>query len=248
MKKMIVKTAVAAIAVAMVGSASAASVTADFASAYVFRGITFNDEAVFQPGVESGLAIPEEYGSVAIGAWANYDIGDYGGALKSSEFSEVDWYASYGLPTLVEGLDLAIGYTEYTYPNAELVSDKEVSFGGGFSVADVALGATAYLGVGGGAKGTAYFEFTAGYDIEVSEELTASLGASAAYVDFDGGENGLHDGSLSAGLSYAINDSWSAGVSGTYIAQLDDEVLVDVEDDGGYDVEFVGMFSLACDM
>ena len=28
----------------------------------------------------------------------------------------------------------------------------------------------------------------------------------------------------------------------------DDEVLVDVEDGGGYDVEFVGMFSLAAEM
>ena len=244
MKKVITTTIAAGL---MASGATAGTVTADFASAYVFRGVTFNDEAVFQPGVESGLPIPEAYGSLAIGAWGNYDIGDYGGALKSSEFSEVDLYASYGLPTLVEGLDLALGWTEYTYPGGG-VSDKEASVGAGFSVADIALGATAYLGVGGGIKGTTYLEFTAGYDIELDEALALSLGGSFAYVDFDGGENGLHDGSLSAALSYAFAEGWSAGISGTYIAQLDDDVLVDVEDGGGYDVEFVGMFSIAAEM
>lgn len=227
--------------------ASAGSVTADFASAYVFRGTTFNDEAVFQPGVEAGLAIPEEYGSVSIGAWGNFDIGDYGGDIESSEFSEVDLYGSYSLPTIIDGVDLALGWTEYTYPTGGN-ADKEASVGAGFSLADIALGATAYFGVGGAISGSAYYEFTAGYDFEVSTELTASLGASAAYADIDGGESGMNDGTVSAGLSYAINEAWSAGVSGTYIAQLDDDVLVDVEDGGGYDVDFVGMFSLACEM
>ena len=249
MKKIITTTIAAGL---MVSGATAGSVTADFASAYVFRGATFNDEAVFQPGVEAGVPIPEEFGSLAIGAWGNYDIGDYGGSLKSSEFSEVDFYAGYGLPTLVEGLDISLGWTEYTYMDPAgaggIPSDKEGSLGLGFGVADVALGATAYYGFGGGIKGTTYLEFTAGYDVEIDESLAASFGASAAYVDFEDGENGLHDGSLSAALSYAFAEGWSAGISGTYIAQLDDEVLVDVEDGGVYDVEFVGMFSLACDM
>jgi uncharacterized protein (TIGR02001 family) len=245
--KKIITTAIATGLIAAAASAEV-SVTADFASAYVFRGVTFNDEAVFQPGIEAGLAVPEEYGSLSIGAWGNYDIGDYGGSIESSEFSEVDWYMSYGLPTLIEGLDLFVGYTDYTYPSAGGDADKEVNAGLGFEVAGIGLGATAYLGVGGAANGTAYYELTAGYDLTLSEELTASLGASAAYVDFEDGESGLHDGSLSAGLSYALSDAWNAGISGTYIAQLDDEVLDDVEDGGGYDVDVVGMFSIACEM
>ncbi len=59
------------------GAARAADVsaTADFASAYVFRGVTLNDGLVFQPGVSiSGFPIPEQYGSVTLGTWANYDI------------------------------------------------------------------------------------------------------------------------------------------------------------------------------
>lgn len=222
------------------------SITADFASAYVFRGTTFNDEAVFQPGIEAtGLGLPEGAGSLTIGVWGNYDIGDYGGTLKSSEFSEVDLYASYGLPTLVDGLDLFIGWTEYTYPTAASVADKEANFGAGYEVAGVALGATAYLGVGGGVNGNAYYELAAGYDLELSEALGASLGVSAAYFDPDTGTAGWNDGSLSAALSYAVFENWSVGASVAYIAQLDDEVLMDVEDGGGYDVDVVGVLSLA---
>ena len=76
MKKIITTT----IAAGLVGSVATAGVdvTMDLASAYVFRGITFNDGVVFQPGIEaSGLGLPEAYGAVAVGAWANYDIDDY---------------------------------------------------------------------------------------------------------------------------------------------------------------------------
>ncbi|MEN7973755.1 MAG: TorF family putative porin [Verrucomicrobiota bacterium] len=253
MKNMIVKTVVAGMVAAVTGTAMAegevpateVGITEDFASAYVFRGSTFNDEAVFQPGVEvTGLGLPEGAGSLTIGVWGNYDIGDYGGVLKSSEFSEVDWYASYSLPSLVDGLDLFVGWTEYTYPNGG-VSDKEASIGVGFDAAGAALGATAYLGVGGGINGNSYYELSAGYDLELSEELGASIGGSAGYLHTPAGEDGWNDGSLSAALSYSVCENWSVGASLAYIAQLDDDVLVDVEDGGTYDVDMVGMLSLA---
>jgi len=240
MKKIIAVTMAAGLA-ASVASAGV-STTFDFASAYVFRGVTYNDGAVFQPGIEAdGLGLPEEYGSVVVGAWANYDIDDYGGTLNSSEFSEVDWYGSYSLPSLVDGLDLFLGYTEYTYPGALGGADKEGNIGAGYEVAGVALGATVYFNVGGGDK-YYYYEFTAGYDMELTEELGASLGASAAYLDQENADSGFADGSLSAGLSYALSDVWSAGLSGAYIAQLDDKILPDGM--GAYDVDFVGMLSL----
>lgn len=41
------------------------STTFDFASAYVFRGVTYNDGPVFQPGIEAaGLGMPEAYGAL----------------------------------------------------------------------------------------------------------------------------------------------------------------------------------------
>jgi uncharacterized protein (TIGR02001 family) len=264
MKHIMNKTVVAGMITAVAGMASAqnevvteevvvaevpateVSVTADFASAYVFRGVTINDGAVFQPGIEAtGLGLKEEYGSVTVGVWGNFDFDNYKDS-DSSEFSEVDWYASYSLPTLIDGLDLFIGWIEYTYPGSDGGADKEGNIGAGYDIAGVALGATAYFGAGGAVHNSQYYDFTVGYDLELSEELGLSLGASAAYSDPDTGKDGWADGTLSIGLGYALSDNWSIGASAMYIGQLDDDVLVDEERGSyGYDVEGVGMLSIA---
>ena len=240
------------IAAGLIAGAATAEVSTTFnlASAYVFRGVTYNDGPVFQPGIEAaGLGLPEAYGAVTVGAWGNYDIDDYGGLLDSSEFSEVDWYLSYSLPVFVEGLDLFAGYTEYTYPNGG-TADKEGNLGAGYELAGIGLGYTAYFNVGSGGKDV-YNEFTLGYGMDLAEGLALGLGASAAYVAADEGDSGFADGSLSADVSYALGEVWSIGASVTYIAQLDDQILVDETlavdpvDGFGYDVDVVGILSLA---
>ena len=244
MKKLLTTTLAAGL-VAGVATAEV-STTFDFASAYVFRGVTYNDGAVFQPGIEaSGLGVPEAWGGVTIGAWGNYDIGDYDNTLASSEFSEVDWYLSYSLPTFVEGLDLFAGYTEYTYPGALGGADKEGNVGVGYEVIGIGLGYTLYFNVGSGEK-YYYNEFVASYGYDFTEELAASVYGSAAYLTSDapGQKDGFADGSLGADVSYALNDVWGIGASVTYIAQLDDEVLADGKYGTGYDVDLVGMLSL----
>ncbi len=246
MKNIMARTMAAGVIVAVAGTSSAGvEVTADFASAYVFRGATFNDGFVVQPGIEaSGLGLPEEYGSVAVGAWGNFDVDDYGGALEGSEFSEIDWYASYSLPSFVDGLDLFVGFTEYTYPTAASVADKEANVGLGYEVAGIALGATAFLGVGGGINGNAYYDLSVSYALEVTEELEVSAGVLVGYADPDAGEAGFNDGVFDLAASYALGGVWSVGASVAYIAQLDDAVLVDVDKGGTYDVDVVGMLSL----
>ncbi|MDZ8118948.1 hypothetical protein [Pontiella agarivorans] len=244
MKKIII----ASLAVGLAASSAlAVDVTLDLASAYVFRGVTLSDKASFQPGIEvSGFGLAEEYGSVAFGAWAAYDLDDSYTGASSSTFQETDWYVSYGLPTFVEGLDLSLGYCEYAYGAGS--SDEELSIGAGYTIAGVGLGATYYQGVGGAISTSAYYELAAGYDLDVTEELVVSLGARVGYADPDGGEAGFSDYDLSAAVSYPLTDVWSIGASATYIGQIDDDVLGDaVEATGtlGYDVDFVGMLSLA---
>jgi hypothetical protein len=95
MKKVILTIIMAALG-AGVGCAADVSVGADVASAYVFRGTTLNDGLVVQPYAEVGeFPIPEEYGSLTMGMWANFDIGDYGGTLDDNQFSEIDYYLTY---------------------------------------------------------------------------------------------------------------------------------------------------------
>jgi hypothetical protein len=194
----------------------------------------------------SGLGIPEKYGSVSVGVWGNFDVSDYDDAVKRNEFSEIDWYAVYGLPSFVDGLDLSIGFTEYTYPGSSADADGEVNLAVGYALFGVDLGVSANLGVGGGISGSTYYTLSAGYTFLLTEELELALGALAGYLDPDAGKSGFNEGVLDCALSYALNEVWSVGVSASYIAQLDDEVLVDKTPvSSGYDVKFVGMFSLS---
>jgi uncharacterized protein (TIGR02001 family) len=206
-----------------------ATLSLDVASAYVFRGATYNDGLVLQPGMEvGGLA------GLTFGVWGNLDLDDYDGTLEKGEFSELDPYVSYDLP--VEIVDLSVGYTEYTYPMGAN-ADREASVSIGKSAGPVDLAADVFYGVDGGIRKSLYVELSAGSEFELGC-LGAELGATVAYANPDEGESGFSHFTATAGLS-----AGPVGASVTYIGQIDDKVLPDVKDGGGYDVEVVGMLS-----
>ncbi|MFU8779717.1 MAG: TorF family putative porin [Kiritimatiellia bacterium] len=232
MKKMMTGVVATAMLVAGVAVAADVDLTVDVASAYVFRGDTLNDGPVVQPGLE--VALPHGF---ALGVWGNIDIDDYDGALEEGQFSEIDVYVSYALP--FELLDISIGYTEYTYPSGGGDADREVDIKFGYKVGPVDVGFGVFYGVDGGIEKSLYAELSLGSSYDVGA-VTVDVGATAGYLDPDEGESGFSGYSLSAGVSYGI-----LGAKVTYYGQIDDEVLVDVGDGGTYDVEVVGMLSLA---
>lgn len=239
-KKLIIMTIAACVAV--VAQAAEVSTYVDFASAYVFRGVTLNDGFVMQPGAEiSGFPIDEAYGSVAIGIWANYDINDIG---YGEEFSEVDYYISYSLP--VEIIDIGLTYTNYDYPGgAGGDSDQEITLSLGSAIGTNGLYASVSFnyGVGGAIEDDLYIQGALDYEMELTDALSASAGVTVAYLVSDTGSDGFNDATASVGLGYALNDNWSINGGLTYIAQLDDEVLSD--DD--YDVDLVASVGVSCD-
>jgi uncharacterized protein (TIGR02001 family) len=234
----------AAALAAGVATAADVSVSGDFASAYIFRGVTLNDGLVFQPGAEiSGFPIPEEYGSIAVGTWANFDISDDGGRLNRNEFSEIDYYISYSLPVSI--VDLGVAYTEYTYPNSSgTESDKEVAFSAGKGLGETGLYAslTANYGLGGLVEEEWYIQGALDYEKSLTDALTLSAGINAAYAIQKADDAGFNDAGASVGLSYALTENWSVGGSLNYVAQLDDDVLTDAE----YDKSFYATLGLAC--
>lgn len=235
MKKVALVALAMAVSAFAASSARAAEASAgvDLASAYVFRGATFNDGLVAQPYLEvSGLPID-------LGVWANFDIDDYDGAVNDGQFSEIDLYASYSVP--VDAVDLSVGYTEYAYPGAEGEADRELGVSLGLDL-PLAPFVGAYYGLDGGIDGSLYVDFGIGQDFELADGVGLSLGALVGYLSPDQGDDGFHQYELSASLSY---DFISAGV--TYYGQLDDEILVDVEDGGAYDVEVVGVIGVGFD-
>jgi hypothetical protein len=234
-----------------VAGAAEVGVSGDFASAYIFRGVTLNDGLVFQPGARiSGFPIPEEYGSVAVGTWANFDLSDADGRLNKNEFSEIDYYVTYTLP--IKAVDLGLTYTEYTYPNSGgAESDKEVALSVGKAVGETGLYPSIVFnyGLGGAVEDSWYIQGGLDYSKSLTETLTLSAGLKAAYLLSDVGEDGFNDATAKLGLAYALTENWSVNGSLNYVAQLDDEVLVDADysaDTLGYDKDFFATVGLAC--
>jgi hypothetical protein len=232
MEKVAIKVVAAAALLALVSApavrAADATVGVDVNSAYVFRGITFNEGFVAQPYLEvSGLPID-------IGVWGNFDIeSDEARGYGDSQFSEVDIYGSYALP--IEEVDVSVGYTEYTYPTGGIDADREISLSFGLdTILAPSLGI--FYGLDGGIEENFYAEAGVGHDVALTEEVGLSLGALIGYLDPKEGDSGFHQYALSASLSYEFV---SLGV--TYYGQVDDDVLTD----DAYDVEVVGTLGVS---
>jgi uncharacterized protein (TIGR02001 family) len=245
--------AVSVVAVVLVAGSSLyaaeASLSLDLASSYIFRGVTFNDGLVAQPGLEVG-----GLGGLSVGVWGNLDLDDYDGALADSQFSEVDIYGSYAIP--VEVVDLSVGYTEYVYPGGG-EADREVGISVGGAFEGVDLGADCFYGVDGAIEDSLYIELAAGSSFELCEDLGLDIGATVGYSSPDEGDDGFSHYTASLGLSYSV---LSVGV--TYIGQIDDDVLpdaaaaVDADEAAGveavdavlgYDAEVLGTIGVAID-
>ncbi len=218
-------------AAAVVASAEV-SVVVDFASAYTFRG-SFSDNYVIQPCFEiSGFGLPEKYGFVLVGMWGNFALDEDNGTSESSGFSEIDLYCFYSLPTIVDGMELYVGYTEYTFPNAEIVDDKEANIGIAYGIVGLALEATAYLGVGGGINADAYYNLSIYYTRGITQSLEVWIGAQVGYYDPSEAAAGWNDGLLDFGFTYSLGEVWYVGASVAYVSLLDtdDEETSDTTD------------------
>lgn len=221
------------------------SVTVDFANAYVFRGSIF-ENFVIQPGIEVwGLGLPDQYGSISVGVWGNIDVNDNDGTSGGSEFSEIDWYGTYYLPSLIDGLYLFIGYIEYTYPAAEIPANKEVNAGIEYWIEKLTVGTTAYYGIGGDARGDNYYDLSASYYPIFSEKLIVSFDVLAGYYDPDTGPSGWNEGIVDVAAEYALGRVWSVGATVAYIVQLDDSLHTEFQLDESNDGYLFTMLSFS---
>jgi uncharacterized protein (TIGR02001 family) len=233
-----------ALAGALSVSAADVSVGIDFASAYIFRGVTLNDGWVAQPGLEvSGLH------GFTVGTWANFDLEDNtGGAPSGGDFSEVDLYVSYAIP--VEGFGLSIGLTEYTYPRGVLETeqldgtvttepldaDRELNLI--LSLDDVPLAPSlgVYYGLDGLIDKALYLELGLSHEEALTEDVTASVGLAVGYVEPDAGDSGFNHATISAGLGYKF-----ASLGVIYVVETDDKVQ-EIDEDIAVTIGFSGSF------
>jgi len=229
-----------------------ATLTMDVATAHVFRGQTVVDSLVVQPNLElSGFGIPEEYGSLALGAWGSTAPFDDSTPSFDSIY-ETDWYLAYTLPKFTENLDLYFGYTQYQYSNFQSLDEKELNFGAGYELGGFMLGGSANFMVDDRnplTEDQVYFDFTADYGIEVSEEVEIIVGGLMSYMIQGRGndvllDNGFNHYELYVASEYALGEMWSIDGSLSYIGQLDSDVL----SNAAYDVGLLAQIGFSCEL
>lgn len=235
----IAASALALAATAAVGSEDrGTTLAADFVSAYVWRGITFNDGPVFQPSVDA------RYGGFGVNVWGNLDIDDYDGALERGEFSEVDFTLSYAAG--FGALDMEAGYIEYTFPGGDAGADREIYLDGGLDLGGgLSLGAAVFYNTD--VEGV-YAAFSLGYETAVTPALglEASVSVGAAQkrmtkVMANGHRGGWHDINLSLGASHDLGGGAGLSAFATYVESLDTGALP------RQDVNFLGGIGLSLD-
>ncbi|MFH2091205.1 MAG: hypothetical protein ABIJ31_02475, partial [Pseudomonadota bacterium] len=203
--------------------AADATASVNVASAYVWRGQTFNDGAVVQPSVD----VTSENG-FGFNAWGNYDLSDYNNTVDSREFSEIDFTVSYGFS--LEKLDIGVGVISYLFPagaadTAEVYLSLGMEIIGGLSAA-----ITGYYDFDA-LEEFSYSTFALSYGYDINDKLSAELGATIAYagdkfVQAAGGvDSGFFDYTLSLSMDYAISEAWGLSAGVTYIDTADDDNL-----------------------
>ncbi len=236
--------AVVALAAAIPAASLAADVTvgADVVSAYVWRGLTFNDGLVVQPSID--VAHPSGLG---FNVWGNFDISDYDGAVEEREFSEVDLTVSYALP--LEGpVSVTVGIVEYLFPkegnytpelpegHAEVEAKKdtdtrEVFVNLGFEPVDgLALGLNAYYDVD--EVDGLYGDVSIAYGYSVTEQLSLEASAKIGAADkkfaeyYAGGtKGGLFDWGAQLSATYAACESTEIGAFVAYASNVNKDAF-----------------------
>lgn len=217
----------------------------DVNSAYVWRGITFNDGLVVQPSVDVS------HKGFGFNVWGNYDISDYNETVDDYEFSEVDLTLSYGF-TLWK-IDLSVGLIEYLFP-----ANSGGSGGAGTREAFATAGMEVISGLSVGVE--YYYDFDevrdyyAAASVAYAYDFTSKLGAEAgvhvgyAGKDFSAGEDGgFHDWGAYISASFAVTDALSVGASVNYTDSMDTKVLPEPAEGetGNSDVEVYGGVSIS---
>ena len=212
-------------------SGPSASVAVPVYSAYVWRGIVVNDQAVAQPN-----ATISSHG-FSLNTWANYNFTDAYSAESKNEVSEVDLTASYSRaigPVTVGGV-----YAEYLYPHQTLVGadgtaaaapgTREVQ--GNISFTSLPLAPTLTLVRDLDLIEGFYASLALSQTITLSDKIGLALGFSTGVGDkdynkgyFGVSKTKLNDGNVSAGLPIALTSSITLTPSVQYTWLWDSQI------------------------
>lgn len=231
MKRLFSMAALATLAVASTApQAVAATATAalDANSAYVWRGLTFNNGFVLQPSMDVS------HNGFAFNVWGNYDVDDYDGALNDNRFSEIDLTGSYTFK--LGSVDTSVGIIHYLFPELEEPADTYTT--------ELFLGLSYDLGSGFAISTKLYYDIDAvndfyitaglGYSYSINDKTTLGLSALVGYAGEDfteyyagGTDSGFFNYTLTASMKYMVTDAFGIGANINFTDNLDDNALPD---------------------
>ncbi len=249
-RKMIIKMVMSLLLVIMSSGhvmGADATLGVDVNSAYVWRGITFNDGAVVQPSIDVTK------GGLGVNVWGNFDINDFvdydgDGTSDDGQFSEFDVTLSYGFT--VDKIDFSVGYIEYTWGAVQGDAAREVFASVSTSpIEGLSIGLDAYYEID--TIEDFYLSLGICYEFFLNDDFGIECGASAGFMGEDysagGTDGGLNDYNISLSASYALAEDISFTATVAYTDAIDDDVLPDSDTNTGIlgvDTTFYGGISL----
>lgn len=203
--------------------------SADFNSAYIWRGLTLNDGWVFQPAIDiGGLRL----GSLPIGVniWSNFNLDDFGGVVRKNQFSEVDITLSVEL-----GAGFEASYIEYIY-TAGAFSDSSISVPGTREIAlswtkEMTFTPTVTLYYDMREVEGGFLQLSLARSFSLSEKASLSLQAdvgvaSDAFARYYGGvKGGFYQCQALAKLSYQATEQVSISACAAYANGFSHDIL-----------------------
>ena len=226
-----------ALALGIVGMASTGTVLAEdkptadasvaLLSKYVWRGYELSkDSLVIQPSVTV------RYKGFAVNLWGNLDTDDVNMTTDTFNWNETDFTLSYD--GAYEKLGYSIGYIYY---DVEGDDSQEIYAGLSYDIL-LSPALTVYRDFDN-FKGY-YVNLGIGHSFSITDKYALDLGASAGYYNYDDTSySALHDGMLSASMTFPVNKYLSVTPEVYYSFPLSD----DAEDIEGIDNNFYGGLS-----
>jgi len=223
---------VASIASTGIGLAEEEKPTADASiallSKYVWRGYELSkDSLVIQPSVTVG------YKGFAVNLWGNLDTDDFNKTSDTFNWNETDFTLSYD--GSYEKLGYSAGYIYYDLDGAD--DTQEIYVGLSYDIL-LSPSITVYKDI---ANIPGYYvNLGISHSFPITDKYALDLGASAGYYNYsDKDYSALHDGLLSASITFPVNDYLSITPEVYYSFPLSN----DAEDIEGLDNEFYGGLS-----
>ena len=213
-----------------------ATLSTDFNSAYIWRGLTVTKGLVFQPALDvSGLSIGKV--PLTFNVWGNVNLDDWDGQVPKNQFSEIDLTVTAELPK-----GFSLGYIEYAYPTGD-PSTREFFAGWSHEFSFATPSVTFYYDI---------TEVDSGFlllglerELALGEKAAVVLKGEVGYAGerfatyFGGEKGGFYQYNLSSDLSFKLGEKGSIVGTVGYTDGFDHEILPEQA------VQFYGGVSLS---